>query len=438
LKNFTLIVVLQIVCIAILLWVSAYYHIKGHILLTILFLAFSLIVIYTLISFVNTTNRKLKIFFESIQYEDFAITFKADNKKGKSFQSLNESMNAVIKSFNHVRAEREASLHFIQAIVQHITIGIISYTHDGKVELANQAILQLLGIRRLTNISELENQFPEIHATIVNIKSNESKLIKHLNQELQFSIKDTILRDRKIRLVAVHNIRSELQSRELEAWQNLTKVLRHEIMNSLTPIVSLSETMKEIIVHDLNTDDGNKRQESIDDLSSSINSVIHRSKSIMNFVNAYREFTNVPAPQLNKIKVSDILREVATIYHANATMNISYDIKNDFELEVDQEQIEQVLINLIKNAVEACIQVINPNIKIVASLEKQKKTITISDNGEGIKEENMDKIFIPFYTSKEQGSGIGLSLSKQIMQMHGGSLAYAKNSSGGAVFTLVF
>ena len=148
----------------------------------------------------------------------------------------NNSLNAVVKSFNQVRAEREATLHFIQAIIQQINVGILSYNTDGKIELVNQAANKLLSIYKLSHISSIKNQHPEIYHLMTNLPSGESKLLKVNNSELSLSVKEIILRDRKIRLIALHNIRTELQARELEAWQNLTKVLRHEIMNTVTPV----------------------------------------------------------------------------------------------------------------------------------------------------------------------------------------------------------
>jgi len=376
--------------------------------------------------------------FDSIQYQDFAITFRADNAKGDSFEELNNSLNAVVKSFNQVRAEREATLHFIQAIIQQINVGILSYNTDGKIELINQAANKLLSIYKLSHISSIKSQHPDIYQLMTTLPSGESKLLKVNNSELSLSVKEIILRDRKIRLIALHNIRTELQARELEAWQNLTKVLRHEIMNTVTPIVSLSETMKDIIEIDLHNVIDPQQKSGVEDLKNAIHTVINRSKGIMNFVNAYREFTNIPLPNVSEVFVSTLFQDVQALYETRDKQTVQFDIVHDFSILADLDQIEQVLINIIKNANEATAVTENPMISIKSYIDHQVKTIEVSDNGVGVPLEDIEKIFVPFYTSKPTGTGIGLSLSRQIMQMHGGTLEYATNKPSGSRLILTF
>lgn len=403
--------------------------------LGILMAGLMLISTINLYSFTTTLNKKLSRIFDSIQYEDFAITFRADNARGDSFEELNASLNAVIKSFNQVRAEREATLHFIQAIIQQINVGIISYNTEGKIELINQAANKILGIYKLSHVSTVKTQQPEIYHLMTTLPSGESKLLKVSNQEISLSVKEIILRDRKIRLIALHNIRSELQTRELEAWQNLTKVLRHEIMNTVTPIVSLSETMRDIIDTDLKDVSGHQQEEGVKDLKNAITTVINRSKGIMNFVNAYREFTNIPLPNVSELQISQVFEELESLYEHDA---IEFKIDNNFRLVADSDQIGQVLINLIKNAVEATQPIQNPKITIRAYMNQQDKILEIIDNGPGISDDSIDKIFVPFFTTKPTGTGIGLSLSRQIIQMHGGRLEYEGLKPQGSKFYIVF
>lgn len=406
--------------------------------LAVFILILNVILAYNLYRYTSTINKKLSRIFDSIQYQDFAITFRADNAKGDSFEELNNSLNAVVKSFNQVRAEREATLHFIQAIIQQINVGILSYNTDGKIELVNQAANKLLSIYKLSHISSIKNQHPEIYHLMTNLPSGESKLLKVNNSELSLSVKEIILRDRKIRLIALHNIRTELQARELEAWQNLTKVLRHEIMNTVTPIVSLSETMKDIIEIDLQTVIDPQQKSGVEDLKNAIHTVINRSKGIMNFVNAYREFTNIPVPNLSEVLVSTLFQNVQALYETRHSQSIRFDIIQDFTILADPDQIEQVLINIIKNAIEATEKTQNSMISIKAFMDHQAKTIEVCDNGEGVTPEDSEKIFVPFFTSKPSGTGIGLSLSRQIMQMHGGTLEYLPNKPEGSKFVLIF
>ncbi|MBK8053200.1 MAG: GHKL domain-containing protein [Saprospiraceae bacterium] len=394
-----------------------------------------LISAFNLYHFTTSINKKLSRIFDSIQYEDFAITFRADNAKGESFEELNTSLNAVIKSFNQVRAEREATLHFIQAIIQQINVGILSYNTDGKIELINQAANKIMGIYKLSHVSAIKIQQPDIYQLMTALPSGESKLLKVSNQEISLSVKEIILRDRKIRLIALHNIRSELQTRELEAWQNLTKVLRHEIMNTVTPIVSLSQTMRDIIDTDLKDISGHQQEEGVKDLKHAINTVINRSKGIMNFVNAYREFTNIPLPNIAELQVSQVFDELKSFFENQPTHFI---IEHDFKILADKDQIGQVLINLLKNAIEATEKTENATISIRAYMNQQDKIIEVVDNGSGIKPEEEEKIFVPFFTTKPTGTGIGLSLSRQIIQMHGGRLEYEALRPCGSRFYIVF
>jgi len=406
--------------------------------LAVFILILNVILAYNLYRYTSTINKKLSRIFDSIQYQDFAITFRADNAKGDSFEELNNSLNAVVKSFNQVRAEREATLHFIQAIIQQINVGILSYNTDGKIELVNQAANKLLSIYKLSHISSIKNQHPEIYHLMTNLPSGESKLLKVNNSDLSLSVKEIILRDRKIRLIALLILRTELQARELEAWQNLTKVLRHEIMNTVTPIVSLSETMKDIIEIDLQTVIDPQQKSGVEDLKNAIHTVINRSKGIMNFVNAYREFTNIPVPNLSEVLVSTLFQNVQALYETRHNQSIRFDIIQDFTILADPDQIEQVLINIIKNAIEATEKTQNSMISIKAFMDHQAKTIEVCDNGEGVTPEDSEKIFVPFFTSKPSGTGIGLSLSRQIMQMHGGTLEYLPNKPEGSKFVLIF
>lgn len=394
------------------------------------------IVTINLNQYAVSVNRKLKRLFESIQYQDFAITFRADNQKGQSFGDLNQELNAVIKSFNQVRAERESIIHFIQAIIQQINVGILSFNTEGKVELSNQAIHKLLGVYKILHISDIPHQ--EFLDCLKDLSSGQSRLIHLHNNELSVGMKEIILRDRRIRLIAVHNIRSELQNRELEAWQNLTKVLRHEIMNSVTPIVSLSETMQDIVHNDLTGLNKSEHLIAVEDLNQAIDTIIIRSRGIMNFVNAYREFTSIPQPNFRDIQVENLFESIGGLYDHRDKGKLHIAIKQSFEVHIDQDQISQVLINLIKNAFESYTDKSKAEVWLHAYVSDQVKYIEVIDQGSGIQAERADQIFVPFFTTKPDGTGIGLSLSKQIMHLHGGSITHRSNQPQGTRFLLQF
>jgi two-component system, NtrC family, nitrogen regulation sensor histidine kinase NtrY len=437
-RKFSIGIGIRVGAILLLAWFGTWQWQQGDYGLVGLSLLLMAAAAHSLYRYATMLNKKLSRLFDAIQYQDFAITFRADNAKGDSFEELNNSLNAVIRSFNLVRAEREATIHFIQAIIQQINVGILSYTTDGKIEIVNQAANKLLAIYKLSHISSIRQHHPDVYETMVSLPSGESRLLKVNHHECSLSVKEIMLRDRKIRLIALHNIRSELQARELEAWQNLTKVLRHEIMNSVTPIVSLSETMKDIIELDLANAADPQEKAAIEDLKNASSTIINRSKGIMKFVNAYREFTNIPLPNRSEITASQLLQRVQTLFEQQAGAEIRFEIKKDFKLFVDPDQIEQVLINIIKNAIEADYGGNRPLINVTATVRARIKSIEIADNGLGLPPELADQIFVPFYTSKPTGTGIGLSLSRQIIQLHEGTLHYSPNVPRGAVFTIAF
>lgn len=397
---------------------------------------------YNLYYYVDGTNRKLIRFLESVRWSDFSIGFAADNKLGYSFRVLNQQFNEVLDAFRQARAEREANLQYLNAVVHHVSVGLLSFDTEGNVELVNNAALKLLGIYRLRTLSDLQKTHPELVDLVQKLRSQNNGLYQTPNEQ-QLSVYATVirLRGKTIKLVSLQNIQSELQQKELEAWQNLTRVLRHEIMNSITPITSLIATMQDIVTYDLDVNANNG--EAVGDLKEALRTIENRSVGLLNFVNAYRNFTNIPKPDLAEMQVRELVGSIVQLMQTdvkNAGVNLSFEIQPaDLSVLADNEQIEMVLINLIKNAVEALSGEEGAFIQIKGYKdENQQVSIDIIDNGPGIIPEALEKIFIPFYTTKKTGSGIGLSLSRQIMQMHGGLLKVASEVNEGTTFTLKF
>jgi len=397
--------------------------------------------IYGMYYYINRVNRKLTLFLESIRYEDFSIRFSADNKLGKSFQALNHQFNEVLEAFRQTRAEKEANLKYIDTIVQHISIGVLSFDSEGRIELINPAAFRLLGIYRLRNIAELKNAHPGLPELLLQIHSG-NKILYRTGQEQQLSIHAATVRlqGRLVKLLSIQNIHAELQEKELEAWQNLTKILRHEIMNSVTPIVSLISTMQDIVEQDILPE--TRQQEAITDLQEALQTIKSRSKGIMNFVNAYRDYTTLPKPQFTNVNIKELVTSVSNLLQPEmkqAGIYFQYQVEfSSTEIHADVAQLQMVLINLIKNAMDALEQSPQPAIHVNVTLSNSSQvSIEITDNGPGIDMDAMDKIFIPFYTTKKKGSGIGLSLSQQIIQLHGGQLKVSNTNSNGTTFHIL-
>lgn len=409
----------------------------GYPLLIWLVAPFLIAQVVSLYHYLNRVNRKLTLFLEAIRYEDFSIRFSADNKLGKSFAALNHQFNEVLEAFRQTRAEREANLKYIDTIIQHISIGIFSFDADGKIELINPAAFRLLGIYRLRYIDELKNVHPDLAQLLLALPAGQKTLYATQNgQQLSIHAASVRLQGRLVKLISLQNIHAELQQKELEAWQNLTKILRHEIMNSVTPIVSLIGTMRDIVQYDLVATD--EQNSAVEDLREALETIESRSKGIMNFVNAYRDYTTLPKPQFTTLNLKQLLNSISNLLVADmkaAGIKYRWHVSPDnIEIHADETQLQMVLINLIKNAMDALEHTDEPLISVKGSFNGQQVIIEITDNGPGIDPDAQEKIFIPFFTTKKTGSGIGLSLSQQIIQMHGGQLKLSSIPEKGTTF----
>ena len=395
--------------------------------------------IVAMIFYVDRTNRVLNNFLESIRYSDFTRTFQVESLDS-SFDKLKKSFNEVIQDFQAVRAEKEENYFYLQTVIQHIGIALIAFQKDGQVELINNATKKLFQVRTLHNIQGLREFSPEIVQKLLTIKHGENILVRVRQKDdlLQLAIYATEFRihNRAIMLVSIKNIQQELDEKEMESWQKLIRVLTHEIMNSITPISSLSSTIQELMHNIINSFEalniGKEETESLKEIEQAIQTIHKRTDGLLHFVNTYRNLTRIPTPNFTIFKVSRLLNNIRElhekeIHEKGITCRVIVEPES-LELSADEHLIEQVLINLLKNAIHALEGRENPQIDIMAFLNQSGRiTIQVIDNGKGILPDVLDKIFIPFFTTKPQGSGIGLSLSRQIMRLHGGSInAYSK------------
>ncbi len=437
-NRFSLNILLRIVVLIATIMAGCWLWWNGYQLVILLVVPFIIVQVFGLYYYLNRVNRKLTLFLEAIRYEDFSIRFSADNKLGKSFSALNHQFNEVLEAFRQTRAEREANLKYIDTIIQHISIGVLSFDSDGKIELINPAAFRLMGIYRLRYLDELKLPHPELAETLLQLPAGSKALYATQNgQQLTIQATTVRLQGRLIKLISLQNIHAELQQKELEAWQNLTKILRHEIMNSVTPIVSLIGTMREIVEHDMAPTP--EQTEAVEDLKEALETIESRSKGIMNFVNAYRDYTTLPKPQFTNINLKQLINSVSNLLQSDIraagityTAHVSPD---NIEIHADETQLQMVLINLIKNAMDALEHTEKPRIQVKGAMgNAQQIIIEVTDNGPGIEPEAQERIFIPFFTTKKKGSGIGLSLSQQIIQMHGGQLKVASPPEKGTTF----
>ena len=450
-KNFRISVILRVLAIVVnaflimwLIFTTRYYF------TTLLAVGIAIYQVIILIQFIETTNTLLTNFLESLRYSDFSRTFEIKGL-GYSFDRLTESFNIVINDFRKVREEREQNYFYLETVVEHIGFGLISYREDGVVELINNSTKKLFKITSLKNLNELESFSPDLVAKLMTISNGESIMVKIQKQDtiLQLAIFATEFKvaDRLIRMATIKDIQNELEENEMESWQKLIRVLTHEIMNSITPIASITQTLNDMIKDVrstyINALQGNVEVENINEIELAIETIHKRSTGLLHFVESYRDLTRIPTPKFSIFPIRTLFENLKGLMKKEMqNYNIQYFtsiMPENIELSADEQLIEQVLINLLKNAIQALEKTGNPRIELKAFIDASGKIIIqMIDNGQGILPEVLDKIFVPFFTTKPKGSGIGLSLSRQILRLHGGTLTAHSEPDVETVFTLKF
>jgi two-component system, NtrC family, nitrogen regulation sensor histidine kinase NtrY len=405
--------------------------------------------IYSLIYLVEKTNRDLSRFLLSIKYDDTSQAFSGEGL-GASFSGLNEAFSQVMRKLQDARSEMEVHARYLNTIIQHVGIGLLAYKPGGAVILINNAAKKLLKVPGLSNINGIRQAFPELVETLLTLKHGDKKLVKfHSEGEtgyLSIFAHAFLLREEKYVLISIQNIQAELEEKEMEAWQNLIKVLTHEIMNSITPISSMTATLLDMLGSGGSNDNlpaAKLEREEIEEMIEALKTIHQRSQGLMNFVNSYRNMTLIPKPKFKLLSLADFFGRIEKLMNhkmADSGISFRWTVEPEtLEFTADPDLMEQVLINLLLNAVHAVTGRKNPCITLAASLNPEGKvTITVEDNGVGIVEEALGKIFIPFFTTKKQGTGIGLSLSRQILRLHNAAIGAKSRPDEGAVFTIRF
>jgi nitrogen fixation/metabolism regulation signal transduction histidine kinase len=402
--------------------------------------------IYLLVRALDKTNKEIAGFLSSIKYDDFSHTYPTKGNSA-SMDALYSEFNNVIKKFREIRAEKEANYHYFRTIVQHVGIGLITFNKSGDIQIINSSAKRLLGVESIGNIFELSKISPKLVESLVKLKTGGSDLIEFTIEgtrtQLSIYVIELVLRGEEFKLVSVQNIQSELEEKEMDAWQNLIRVLTHEIMNSVTPLSSLAATVETNLVDNIEDNIPIEREE-VEDIYLAVQTIKRRSEGLIRFVSDFRNLTKIPQPKMADEKVSAVMDHILLLLKHELEakkIKLTLDISpKHLSFQVDKELLDQVLINLLQNAIHALDENENQKHIIIkaAKNEFDRTTLVIRDNGSGIDEEALGKIFIPFFTTKKQGSGIGLSLSKQIMRKHGGAITVKSVMNEGTEFTLRF
>ncbi len=400
-----------------------------------------------LVQELDSSNRNIASFLDSIRFDDLSASFKTDSQDA-TVQKLHRELNEAITNLRNTRKEKDADLLFFKNIVTHVGIGLIVFKENGKIEIINSAARKLLRVNRIDNIADLKEVSDNLVEVFTKLRTGGRELtrIKVGEDFLQLSIYaiELTLRNETLKLISLQNIQSELEEKEMEAWQNLVRVLTHEIMNSVTPISSLSDMVEEDLGKHLERNsDQPVTKDQLEDIHLSLKTISKRSEGLINFVKEFRSLAMVPKPRMVDIEVKSLLDELCQLHKkelADANIQSSLSVHPEtLSIHADKGQIEQVIINLLKNAMQSFDRPDNRNIEVKAyQSDKQRIIISVKDNGTGIDPEALEKIFIPFFTTKKNGSGIGLSLSRQIMRQHKGSLTVKSAPGEGTAFFMRF
>ena len=444
-RKFTILTVIRIILLVLTISILTWIFGDSRLFFTQIILGIVVVVeVVELISFVNRTNRELSRFLIAIRHGDFSATFKQNNL-GTSFNDLQQSMHSIMDAYKAVKIEKEAQYQLLQTLVQQISVGII-FLLDDKVEVINptaQRLLHAEGVKDWKMILQLNadiadkiGQLGDNGRTLIEIRrARETKFVA-------ITVGTQIVLERQSKLITLQDINSEIEQKEIEAWHKLIRILTHEIMNSITPISSLTETMQSMLTEKAG---GQKAisslsDETISDILFSLNTIHSRSEGLLNFVENYRKLTRVPKPQPEQVHVDQFISGIERLMADTLKKNqIEWIVTHDRGIiaNFDPALMEQVVINLITNSIHALEKCNEKSITFKTYVSADELTFEVTDNGKGISEAELKEIFIPFFSTKKDGSGIGLSLSKQIISQHGGNIKVTSQPGSGTTFYVV-
>ena len=401
--------------------------------------------LFDLFRFHRKAFEEINLFVESVQYKDFTRHFNV-SKAPSELKALRQGFNQINETFKVISNEKEIQYQYLQNILELVNTGILSYNAEtGEVIWINESLKQMLQLPYLKTIHSLEKREEELYREIIQLKPGEGKIATANPEKGKFKVLLSATsfqtEGKKYNLIAFQNITEAVDETEAKAWQKLLSVMTHEIMNSVAPISSLAGTLKNNLQN--SRDPGTNKQLELADLELGIETIQRRSEGLLKFAETYRNLNKITKPELKSIYIRDLFENICNLMQPETDRkNIEMDIvlkDMDIKVDADETLMEQVLINLVVNAMEAVKEKKEKKIMLSAGKDQQNKVfIKVSDNGTGMDNETLENIFIPFFTTKKTGSGIGLSLCKQIMMLHKGNIKVQSKLGEGTVFTMQF
>lgn len=445
--RFSVAVILQALGIALIPILFTWTIVREYTLVTsISLIVIWLFMVFYLIYYVRRTNKELAGFLQSLKHKDFTQKY-IEEKGEKTFKELYEAFNQIRKAISQAKIEKESEHHYFLNTIQHVGIGLISFSEEGKIEIYNEAasiIFNKKNVRKIQDLKSIKEDLPDF---LINLKHNQTDLVKlkvkDISVQLLVKTVEFKIEGRKIKLLSLQNIRTEIEHGEVDAWQRLIMVLSHEIINSLSPINLLSSTLVEYFEQNGKPIPASAIGDmTVKNSISGLKAIEKRSKGLKKFIESYASLSKVPKPNFSRFSISLLFENIYSLLkneleHKNIDINFKVRPEN-LKLTADEKLIEQVLINLVQNSVKALEKTSVPKIILSAVYQDNKYKIEVADNGDGIEEEILENIFVPFFSTRENGTGIGLSLSRQIMTLHNGVIAVRSQPGVATVFTLIF
>ena len=395
---------------------------------------------------VNSVNRKLAFFLDAVRNEDSTLHF-PEKVGNESMEHLHQSFNRINSTISEIKIRSEHNERFFMEFMKHSATGLMVVDEKGFIDIINDKALRFCGIGYISHIQRLQQSNKALHDALMDIQPGHTRTLKWVEgqeiQQVSLKVVSITFREKKFRIYSLYDIRAELEENELETWQKLIRILTHEIMNSIAPITSISNTLSRFFVRDNRmVPVQDLTQKELSDTIQGLSVIEERSEGLMHFVDSYRKLTKIPKPNFKPILLKEWIGRIELLVrkrmeeeHICLSIHHQY---NGSTFPGDEKLLTQVVINLLNNAADALNGTTDKKVRISTSMNREGKLkITITDNGQGFTAEELDNIFIPFYTTKENGSGIGLSLSRQIMRLHKGSISARSTPGKETTFELV-
>ena len=445
-NRFSALLALRLALILLALLALGYFILApGYHAATLLLLGLSCILTYEVFRFVSRTNQEITRFLEAARYADFGQRFSL-GRMGAGFGELGDTFTEILERFRENRSLQESELRHLKALLEHVPVPLLSIYSDQHITLWNNTARRLFGSGKVVRVEDLEAYGEDLAEQLTSVQPGERRLavfeVDGQERRLTVAASQIVVGGQTERLVSLQDIQSELDGTQIEAWQDLVRVLTHEIMNSITPVASLAKTTVDLVEDAAaRVDQEAPLHAELEDVRDAVDTVARRSDSLINFVSSYRRLTRLPPPEKSTFLLSDLFSSVSSLAAADwpdkGLKLVSAVEPEQLDLQADRGMIEQILINLLQNSEQALKD--GGKVRLQARLNKRGHVcIEVSDSGPGIPDDIRQKIFVPFFTTKRDGSGVGLALARQIMIAHGGSITVSDNEAGGASFSMNF